>query len=174
MAESATITFVDSDADIEIIEQGTKDSDSNSRQSSIIIVEDSGSQSLMDCIELSKWSTERKKEFEDGHFLGHLPGSSDLDADLFVSGSKKKEELKKPRWRTIVDSSDEEETIRPRRRQTDGDYESIESGESDEPDDMDVDLESEGNEWDKRPQRSAKRNRKPASQHSTESIEVGV
>jgi hypothetical protein len=172
MAESATITFIDSDADIEIIEQGTKGSDS--RQSSIMIVERAGPGSLIDCIELPKWTAERKKGFEHGRFLGQVPGSSDLEAKLFLSGPNKEEALKKPRWRTIADSSDEEVTTRPQRRQTDGDYESIESEESDEPNVMDVDLESEGNEWDKRPQRVAKRYRKSASQHSTETIEVGL
>ena len=172
MAESATIAFLDSDEDIEIIEQGTKGSDS--RQSSIMIVGGGGSRSLIDCIELPKWSAERKKGFERGRFLGHFPGSSDLEPNRLSSGPSEEKELKKPRWRTIADSSDEEETFQSRDRHADSDYESIESEDSAEPDVVDVDLESEGNEWDKRPQRPAKRIRKSASRYSTETIEVIV
>jgi hypothetical protein len=172
MSQFTPAVVVDSDPDVEIVGQATKEFGSHG--SSIIVLDNARSRNLLDCIELPIWPAERKKEFKHGRFLASRPDSPDLDAGEYLTGLEEQQLPKKPRWKTIADSSDDEGSYRPSRRQTEGDYESIEIEDSDEPDYIDVDLESEGNEWDRRPRGSTKRNRKPASRSSAETIEVGV
>lgn len=145
-------------------------------------VEEPSPRYILDRVELPSLSTREKAEYSHGRFLPPIPGQPDLPMEDYVTQPTPAPAPRKSKWKTIGDMTsegeDELEMPLPKRARNamdyqnaggridnalDGDFESIQSISSDD-EEADIDLESEGNEWDKRPvprlTRNAKKGRK--------------
>jgi hypothetical protein len=163
MARGPVIDLVDSDPDNDITSYSTK---GRERRDSIIIIRTPSTGSHVQ-VELPKWSQKQRAVYEKGRLLGPLPGQPDFTSEDYFE-CERTNEIVRPRWATVGDTSEDEADVRPTKtrkrkkaaRSVDEDFESIESAtSSDELDVIDVDLESEGNDWVRRPSRSKKRGR---------------
>jgi hypothetical protein len=178
---------------IEVLPNNDASTSSSKRQTTraaAVVVEEPFTRFFLDCVELPTLSDTEKAEYEHGRFLTAVPGEPDLPAEDYVT-KPALAATRKPRWKTIADTSegeDEEDMPRPKRSRNDtnykgaasgvdrvdldGDFDSIESESSEEVED--VDLESEGNEWDRRPRETRMRTsvRRRRGNAEIESIEV--
>ena len=144
-----------------------------------ITIEEPSTRFILDGVELRKLSEEEKAQYHNERFLPPVPGQPDLPGEDYALKRSTATVPRKPRWKTIADTSeaeDEDEMPLPKRARNKANYhepgnhaDNVKDGDFDESihtissgeDEADLESESEGDEWNKRPptrpQRSSRR-----------------